>query len=406
MSCQRTNAILSCNNVLQQQDNTQINKLITPLERLITTQTYNIMGARFDNGFIDPYFFSTFIAGVTAVNINQNSSNLEVSSGSTGGTAIIETKNKVYYIPAKTVETLFTGSLFTIDNNNSVARMGLYSSSDGAYIEYSQGNIYLSIRSSATGSPINTQILKSNWNGYIPDNNFFKKGNIFRLRFLWFGYFYIELSAIVNNVMTILHTVYYTNQQTIPYFKRPSFPFRCEVSTTSGNQLLLHTCHAVNIYGGFEVINKQYNLTNGNAGISITTSITPIVAVRLKSDYDYAKFKVNLIDCMNLSTTNNQYIFLTGVIIFNGSATITGGSWTSLTNSIVEYNSTLTNFSGSEYVIARDILFSSTRNTQPLTTSFNEVRAGLSGRDVFILYGQTNTSTASLVANLQYEEVY
>ena len=215
---------------------------------------------------------------------------------------------------------------------------------------------------------------------------------------MWFGYFFIELSAVINDTLTVLHTQYYYNIGTSPYWAHPCLPFRAECVTTSGTQKLLHTCHSASIYGGYENIQKAYSISIAEAGVTVTTSNTPLIALRLRSAYNYCKAIPTYVDIMNLSTVNNQYVYIYVVLILNGGATITGGSWTNLTNSIIEYNATSTSFSGTEYLIIKDILFSNARSSLQVPVKFSNISASLNGLDTYLIYAKTNI-------NISYRQI-
>lgn len=401
---------ISYTDILLKEDMDKLNSCITPLQRLLTTQTYTIFSCRFNYGILDGYDFSIKNTGNCSTAVNSTTSNLELTGtvGATGETIFIN-KNKLYYLPSKTAEILFTGVLYAVVNSTTRTRLGGFTESDGAFLEYSNNTIYFVHRNSASGILVDDKIARSSWNN--PGNSInFTKSQVFRIRFLWFGYFYIELSCVVNNVMTVLHTLYFSNLQDTPFFKHPSVSMRaeCTLLDNASSQKLTHTCGAGNIYGGYENVLKRFAITSTNTA---TTSNTPLIAYRIRSSYKLGMAKLQSVHIYNTTTSNNQYVnVFVGILNGDVGYTISGGSWVNATNSIIEHNSTLTSFTGTPYIIEKHVINttnSGTRENLEIANIFGNINWNLSDvSDCLIVYAIANTGTCTLICDVNYDENY
>ncbi len=396
--------------ILLKEDMDKLNNCITPLQRLLTTQTYTIFSCRFNYGILDGYDFSIKNTGNCNTTVNTTTSNLELTGtvGSTGESVFIN-KNKIYYLPSKSVEILFTGALYTVANSTTRTRLGAFTESDGAFLEYSSSNVYFVHRNSGSGSLVDTKILRSSWDN--PANFIdFTKQQVLRIRFLWFGYFYIELSCVVNNVMTVLHTLYFSNVQEVPFFKHPCVSLRaeCTLLDNASSQKLLHTCSSGNIYGGFENTLKRWAISGTQ---TITTSNTGIICYRIKSSYKLGQGKLNSVHIFNTTATNNQYVTVyVGILNGDSAYSISGGSWLSHSNSIIEYNSSFTSFTGTAYIIEKHIIntsSNSSRENLQVSNIFGNINYCLSDiSDCLIVYASASTGTCTLICDINYDENY
>jgi len=133
------------------------------------------------------------------------------------------------------------GSIIVGDTGktNVVRRWGMFDESDGLFFELSGSAIATVVRSSATGTVVDTKISQSAWNvdradGSGGDTNIsdahldVSKGAVYFFDFQWLGVGRVRFGMIWNGVPVVLHQVTNNANLTLPYMGKSNLPCRIE----------------------------------------------------------------------------------------------------------------------------------------------------------------------------------
>jgi hypothetical protein len=272
---------------------------------------------------------------------------------------IRESKNVFLYQPGKSLLTVNSFS-FNTPKASLVQRVGYYTNyNNGAYsAPYDPKN---GIFFEATGTTLNickannttvTKIAQSAWNGYkfqgaAPYNITLdvSKVQIFWIDIQWLGSGTVRTGFIIDGTAIIAHSFHHANSSPTTYMQTACLPVRYEiiniVGGTSTGGAMNQICSSVMSEGGYE---STTIITFANTGIApkaitIGNSLAyqPLISIRLTS----GKFDAIVIpSSLSVILTSGDNVMCS--IFLN--ATITGGSWTTVSN--VDYNTTQTSFSG------------------------------------------------------------
>src|SRR5271157_494548 len=163
--------------------------------RLRTATPVFLFDAQFQYS-TQPILFQTSVVGSGSVAKTANESSLTLSTGGTtsGWGAINQTKQYMHYEPGKSQQILMTGVLGA-KTSNVRSRIGYFDANDGMYFEQDgTAGMSVNLRSSVTGSPVNTTVAQANWNfdkmdgtGPSGANLDFTKTQIYTIDFQWLG---------------------------------------------------------------------------------------------------------------------------------------------------------------------------------------------------------------------------
>lgn len=343
-----------------------------------------------DNGL-----WNTVTSGVgSSATFNTNQGLVDLVIGTTSGSYVYRETTKVFpYQPGKSLQILSTFTMNTAKTGLK-QRTGYFGSQNGFYLELDDSVLYLVKRSYVGGSPSNTRIAQSAWNGDKVDGSGasgvildISKSQILWMDIEWLGVGSVRMGFVVNGVFIICHTFHHANIEVATYMTTATLPLRYEIentSTTLSSSTLKQICSTVISFGGYELYGAQ-QAVNTPVGTpkNLATADTyyPIISLRLKSTSLDAVVIMTALSLLP-DTSGEKYNWQVAA----GAAT-TGGTWISAgADSAVEYNLTGTSVSGGSILASG--FFSSTNNTG---NSVNILKEALFK---FQLQRNTFTSTA------------
>ena len=170
-----------------------------------------------------------------------------------------------------------------VQKNNVRSRIGYFDANDGVYFEMDGGaGASVNVRSSVSGSPLNTTITQANWNFDTMDGTGpsgitldFSKAQIFAIDFQWLGEGRVRFGFFVNGVLLICHQFYAANIISTPYMNTANLPVRAEITNTgtaASGTSMKQVCMVVVSEGGVD--NPQsyhFSAANGVTAITLTT---------------------------------------------------------------------------------------------------------------------------------------
>lgn len=291
---------------------------------------------------------SVYSGGGTSTHKSDESA-VELSVGTSSGDSVIrQTYQYFRYQPGKSQLVLETGVM-----GAAVAgvtrRVGYYDNNDGIFFEQKgTSGVGLVLRSSTSGSAVDTRYEQADWNLDTMDGNGesgynldFSKAQIFLVDFEWLGVGRVRSGFVMDGIPIYSHEINNANNVTGVYMKTPNLPLRYELvntTNTAGTTTLKQICASVISEGGFQddrgII---HSVDNDITGVALGTAPINVLSIRPKSTFNSIENRGNIapLSVDVLSTGQPMHYEL----VYGG--TLAGGTantWTSVgANSIAEY---------------------------------------------------------------------
>jgi len=282
---------------------------------------------------------------------HQSSVNMNVGTPATDS-VLRETKRVFAYQPGKSLLIMNTFAMANAQNNLT-QRVGYFGSDNGVFLEKSNNDVYLVLRSNSTGSIVETKVAQANWNKDVFDgtaNSYATvvghggldttKTNIFWIDVEWLGVGDVRCGFVVDGLMVPAHIFHNDNIRTEPYMTTACLPIRYEIfntDITANNSTLKQICSTVISEGGYELQGRPRSVGHAvNAAVTLTTAGVEynVASIRLKSDRADAIVIPKNIHLLGISNnpTRLKYKIVTD-------ANTGGGTWVSAGDtSSVQYN--------------------------------------------------------------------
>ena len=310
-------------------------------------------------------FFNTFqygketdvwderVTGVGTATYNANSSNVVMEVGSTAGSKVVrQTKQVMRYIPGRPATLAFAIRL-EAPQVGIRRRFGLFNETDGAFFEDDGGTYSYVIRSSASGSVVETRITRDNWNGEKFDGNGYTgvtadatKQQMISINYEWYGAGGVTFNWLMKNETIVSHEFENSNINPLVWCRSPFLPIRVEIENVTGvagTHYLYQGSNSLIQEGEPEKLGTLLSVSNDITGTTMTDANTfyPIVSLRLKSS---ALQAVMLLRSLQAVTNDNTNVYWR---LYENS-TLTGASWTDHPdpNSFMQYDTTATAVTG------------------------------------------------------------
>ena len=269
------------------------------------------------NNLFDESLTGSGTVSYTAVKSTVNLNVTEVS----GDKVIRQSKRVMSYQPGKSLLNLNTFVMNTLTANLK-QKIGMFDSLNGIFF-YADGTTLKIVRRTYTsGSPADTEISQSSWNGdkldgtgasgYTLDPT---KATILFMDFEWLGMGSVRVGFVIDGKFIVAHTFKNANDLSTVYMQTANLPIRYEIQTAStlaaGTYTLQQVCSTTMIEGGYapEGIRQMIGTSQINAGVNLTTVNTyyNIATIRIKSGRPYAVIVPSGLDILNIS--NNDFEF-------------------------------------------------------------------------------------------------
>jgi hypothetical protein len=257
--------------------------------RMQVAQPYTLFDSQHRYAENDKFYTVLTGSGSTTHDANASLVNMTVS-GTNGDKVVRETTQVFTYQPGKALEIFST---FTMAPNSTGLRqrVGYFGASNGVFLELYNGVLNLVLRSSVSGSLVETRVAQSNWNTDTLDGTGdskitldITKSQIFYTDIEWLGVGSVRCGFVVNGAFVIGHTFHHANLITGTYMTTASLPIRYEIeNTTVGSTATLkHICNTVISSGGFTPTGKSQTVGRGLTYYNLTTAGTFYHMVSLK----------------------------------------------------------------------------------------------------------------------------
>lgn len=303
-----------------------------------------------DSQFID----YTSNGGTVSFVSNKCCARLETSTNSSSR-AVHQSKMYHHYMPGKSQLTL-TSFVFSNAVNNVSKRIGLFDDKNGIFLEQSNSGLSIVLRSSASGSIVNTSISNSLWNkdrcdgtGSSGFNLDVTKTQLFFIDFQWLGVGRIRCGFVHDGEFIVAHEFYNSNNLSLVYMSNPNLPVRSEIVNTGSTigGYFEHICSTVISEGGYIEAGQDWSILSPSARSLAIGATLPVLAIRLKGSFSSLENRI-------IAKLNSVSIFTESancsyqVVKLSSSSSLTGGTgvWTSVDSSSgIEYYATATGYS-------------------------------------------------------------
>lgn len=337
---------------------------------------------------------------------NESSMRLQVSTVS-GDVVIRQTKQYFRYQPGKGLLILMTGVMGAI-KSNVTQRIGYFDSQNGIFFEQDGTNLRVVRRTFASGAAVDTAVNQSSWNldtmngsgsSGITINT--AMANIFLIDIEWLGVGRVRTGFVIDGRIVYCHEFLNANVLTSVYMTTANLPCRYEIrntNTTASSTDLKQICCTIINEGGYDPTRGVIRwASNGTTTKSVTTSLTPIVSIRLKS----ANIR-GIIDPLAVSILSQTADDYEWQLVLNGS--LTGASYSSLeATSIVEIDTSATAISGG--AVLNGGYFNQTSSIDHNFKSDIKVVANIAGTsDVLTLACRTRTGSGNVLGGIKFRE--
>lgn len=273
------------------------------------------------NMYVDGGQFSNVTdTGGTVTYVSAESSfNLSVTAAN-GSSVINQSKTTQPYQPGKSLLCMHTFAMAPLATGCR-QRVGQFTATNGIYFEADGEDLYLVIRSNATGAIIEERIAQANWNG-----DSLKTGvgvnpsginldptltQIFWCDVEWLGVGNVRAGFIINGQLIVCHTFQHANQSgnTRVYMTSATLNPRYEITNTSntaGSRTMKQICSTVISEGGFAPSPSINYVSSGIQPTRISTGnvYTSLATIRLNPNYINAVVVPGQVD---LLLTDVQY---------------------------------------------------------------------------------------------------
>jgi hypothetical protein len=343
-----------------------------------------------------------------------NSSSVLMTIGTSSGDKVIrQTKRYFMYQPGKSLLMLNT---FTMQPKANVRqRVGNFDAKNGIFLEHDGTTAYIVKRSYSTGTLVETKVPQSEWSedkfdgtGLSKTTLDFSKSQIFWTNIEWLGVGSVKTGFVIDGKIYAAHAFHHANSTTSTYMGTATLPVRYEIENignAASSTSLRHICNTVISEGGHSPRVSTRSASTALTGVNVSNaSFSPVIALRLKSDRPGAVAVPAAVDLFGLQATPFIYKILSDV-------TITGGTWnTTSTESHVEYNTTMTGFTGTGRDYMQGVFTGGTAST-PIRVMFKDfdssyqLRTRIDGtNEVFLVAVQATTNNDDAIASILWEE--
>ena len=330
--------------------------------RLRVSEPYTLFDSQ--NLYIDGGQFSNVTANGASVTYVQAESSFNLSVTSANNSSVInQARTTQAYQPGKSLLTLNTFAFGTLETGCR-QRVGYFTANNGIYFEANGANLYLVIRSSASGSIVEERIAQASWNndtltgtggssnpsGIEIDPTLVQ---IFWNDIEWLGVGTVRAGFVINGEFIVCHRFNHANMpgNTKVYMTTATLNPRYEITNTaaiSGVKTMKQICSTVISEGGYNPVIKQNYVSGGITPTRITNGnvYTSLTTIRLNPAYPDAVVVPSQVD---LLLTDVQYGAFQ--LVLNAS-NVAGLTYANISGSVVQANTSAVQIGDGEVLYA------------------------------------------------------
>ena len=391
--------------------------------RVANTTTIFDSSSQYGNKTID---WDGLAVGTGSISNVLASSSVRLSTGGTASGAKYTRQSRVYhrYQPGKSLLSLHT-FVMGAATANLRRRIGYYDANDGIFLEQLSTGPSIVLRSSTSGSVVDTAVLQANWNvdkfdgtGVSGITLDLTKTQILVIDLQWLGVGRVRVGFDIAGTIMYAHQFLNANTTfTTVYMKTASLPCTQEIENTgvtAGTNTFDAICNSVISEGGFDQDRGyDFGASNGTTTIAVTTR-RPVLTIRAATTGPNSVRNTGQIrpSHIHIRAITNSVFFE----VVRNATTLTGAAYTArdATYSIAEFDVAATAISGGQLV---DQGFADPMSTGGGTsgyTTFGDlghllplVYTGLSNtQETLTIVCTSMTGTANISVSFSWAEFY
>jgi hypothetical protein len=311
--------------------NTDLNKYQTQFDEIVTASRSNILELKSIYGLSSLRDVVTTTASGTATGTNGNSELVLATTVGTTDVVKLSSAERGRYIPGYIGEAGIGVRLPSPTVGTQSIKWGYFDSNNGYYYEQVGGVNYISSISNGVES---FKVAQSSWNvdkmdgtGASGKTLDLTAGNIFNIKFAWYGYGTIEFAILIKSNssaiprLVTVHRAFVSGSTSI---QNPNLPISAEINNNAqANALTMYVAgrqfSIVGDYSPNRRINAQYKINQA----AVSTTFVPLISFKKKTAY--VKTSVKLASIEIISDANL-------IIQIRSGATLTGASYITPTN--------------------------------------------------------------------------
>lgn len=222
------------------------------------------------------------ISGGTSEHLINESSVLMTVTAS-GNSILRRTRKRFPYQPGKGLNVLqsFAGST---PQAGIIQELGLFDNNNGIMLRASGTTVQFVIRSSTTGSPVETVVDQSAWNIDTAPWLNFAKTNIFTTDLEWLGVGRVRCGFVLDGEYYYCHEFNNANALDAVYMTTAVLPLSYAIrATATASGTMKQICANVASEGGYEPAGAIYTAGRGASNFASISAETMVAAIRMAS---------------------------------------------------------------------------------------------------------------------------
>lgn len=364
-----------------------------------------------------------FTLGTGTVTWNTTQNCIDLSAGTASGAlSVIRSKHNVPYQVGQS-HTVAMSCLFGEPVANSAKGWGINDANDGLQWRMDDTSLAVVVRSSTSGSTVDTVVHRADWNidkldGTGPSGFNLNTNNVavYLIEYTWHGAGRVRFGIKVNKDIIYCHEFDFDNSQQFTYTRLPMLPLVASVSNTG----TLTTPNLFKIYTISAYTHNHLPVTpllhfaasRGTSTVSVTGTATPLIGIRPRATFNSQPNRVTAVPEKLQVSAGNSTIIVRAVI---NPTVVTGAVWNSVnTSSSVEFDTAATVVTGG--TVVNEFYVNSGTFYEGLVTTAKEDSQGLLGTlplayttlgpqiDTLYLVAQSLGGSSSSVAAISWEE--
>jgi hypothetical protein len=253
----------------------------------------------FDSG--SDFWNEDFAVG-GAITYLSDESSVQMSTNGTNGSYAIRRSSRYFTYVSGQSHLIDLTTIFGASTANVTKRAGYFDHLNGVYFEDDGADLKFVIRSDASGSAVENEILQSAWNKDKLDGTGpskltldITKSQILSFDIQWLGAGRVRFYLNIGGISIICHEESHSNELDIVYMRTPTLPVSYEIrdfGSTTGDSIK-QICSAVYTEGEGTPLGFEFTATNGllartvpvTSPVTEKHAITPILVMRLKNTF-------------------------------------------------------------------------------------------------------------------------
>lgn len=289
--------------------------------------------------------FSHFVSGSGAVTYNAQESSEILSVGGLSGASIRITTNRYhYYLPGTSNIYKMTMACGDSGKAGNVRRWGAFDENDGVFFELNGTTLNVVMRSSSTGSVVETRVAQAAWNGDKLNGTGLSgvtlditKINVWWLDYQWLGAGRVRFGIFApSGERVVCHEFRNAGGLALPYMRTGTLPFSVENTNTSAagaSSEIRSVCAGVYVEGNVLSDVTFWRYSGGVISKNISAPSSHLGSIRLQPTVNDKHNSVQLYP-ETLNVYCDQPVALTVAM----DTSITGGTWNQIPGSLAQAN--------------------------------------------------------------------